>query len=343
MKTAQLEEVFADLRAQLVPIVATLAPDTAGGPAQHAPPPLDRTFAAQAQWDFGVSVMRDFGFDFERGRQDRSAHPFTTAFAATDVRVTTRIHENFLPAGLFGTLHECGHGLYEQGVARELARTPLAGGASLGVHESQSRLWEILVGRSRSFWRHYFPRLRDAFPGALDDVDADGFYAAANTVCPSLIRVEADEVTYNLHIMLRFELEKDLLEDRLAVADLPAAWNEGMRSYLGITPDSDADGVLQDIHWSMGAIGYFPTYSLGNLMSAQIFARIEDAIPDLRERIGAGEFAALLSWLQDNIYRHGRKFTAPELLERMGCGALSAEPWLAYIRAKYSELSDREL
>lgn len=338
MSTAQLEAVFADLREQLVPLVEALSPPAGTAPAQHAPRPLDRRFDEQGQWDFGIAVMEDFGFDFQRGRQDRSAHPFTTAFAATDVRVTTRIDENFLPAGLFGTLHECGHGLYEQGVAPALGRSPLAGGASLGVHESQSRLWEILVGRSREFWGNYYPLLCRSFPGKLGDIDADAFYAAANTVCPSLIRVEADEVTYNLHIMLRFELEKDLLEDRLTVADLPEAWNAGMKNYLGIEPDTDANGVLQDIHWSMGAIGYFPTYTLGNLMSAQIFARVTAAIPDLQIQIAEGEFGDLLAWLQRNIYRHGRKFTANELLERMGCGELSAEPWLGYIRSKYGEL-----
>jgi carboxypeptidase Taq len=343
MTTTQLETVFDALRRELVPLVAELGPPAAAARAQHPPPPLDRSFDAAAQWQFGIAVMNDFGFDFERGRQDRSAHPFSTAFAATDVRVTTRIHEDFLPAGLFGTLHECGHALYEQGVASALARTPLAGGASLGVHESQSRLWEILVGRSRAFWTHYYEPLRAAFPGVLDDVDIGAFYAAINHVCPSLIRVEADEVTYNLHIMLRFELEKDLLEGRLAVADLPEAWNAGMHSHLGITPGNDADGVLQDIHWSMGAIGYFPTYTLGNLMSAQIFARIGEDVPDLRERTAAGEFGALLGWLRTHIHRYGRKFTAHELLERMGCGPLSAEPWLAYVRRKYGALSGKHL
>ena len=228
MSTARLEEVFADLRDELVPIVEALSSAAADAPAHHTPPPLDRSYDEQGQWDFGIAVMKDFGFDFDRGRQDRSAHPFTTAFAASDVRLTTRIHRDFLPAGLFGTLHECGHGLYEQGVAAELGRTPLAGGASLGVHESQSRLWEILVGRSRAFWGHYYPRLCRSFPGKLGDINVDAFYAAANTVCPSLVRVEADEVTYNLHIMLRFELEKDLLEQRLTVSDLPDAWNAGM-------------------------------------------------------------------------------------------------------------------
>ena len=369
VSTRKIESMFATLREQLVPIVQALSdgalensetPDRPDGsepddesdpagtrssvaPAQIAPPPLDRVFGAAAQWDFGIAVIEDFGFDFEHGRQDRSAHPFTTAFSATDVRLTTRIHEDFLPAGLFGTLHECGHGLYEQGLAPQHARTPLADGASLGVHESQSRLWEILVGRSRPFWSHYFPKLRDSFPEALEGVDIDAFYRAINTVRPSLIRVEADEVTYNLHIMLRFELENALLEGRVAVEDLPDAWNDAMERYLGIVPDTDADGVLQDIHWSMGAIGYFPTYTLGNLMSAQIFARLRQDLPHLDEQTAAGRFDQLLAWLRDNIHRHGRKFTAAELMERMGCGPLSTDPWLDYIRDKYGELGGKEL
>jgi len=353
MPTADVEVTFAALREQLVPIVRTLteagagqgghassapAPAAIAGGAAAGPGPLQRRYDDQAQWDFGVAVMGDFGFDFEHGRQDRSAHPFTTSFSAADVRVTTRIQEDFLPAGLFGTLHECGHGLYEQGVGAALERTPLAGGASLGVHESQSRLWEILVGRARPFWHHYYPRLQKVFPEQLADVDLDSFHRAINTVSPSLIRVEADEVTYNLHVMLRFELENALLEGRVAVADLPEAWNDGMRRYLGVTPGDDAEGVLQDIHWSMGAIGYFPTYTLGTLMSAQIFARANADIPDLQDQIGRGEFARLLEWLTDNIYRHGSKFTATELLERMGCGPPSAEPWLEYVRGKYGEL-----
>jgi carboxypeptidase Taq len=368
MTTAQLRPLFAMLRERLVPIVQALTEPGAGGGAGEnggsagatgtsiggagaaagpnavaAAGPLRQRFDDRGQWELGLEVMRDFGFDFARGRQDRSAHPFSTAFATTDVRLTTRIHEDFLPAGLFGSMHECGHGLYEQGVAPELDRTPLAGGASLGVHESQSRLWEILVGRSRPFWRHYYPRLQARFPEQLGGVDREDFYRAINTVAPTLIRVEADEVTYNLHIMLRFELEVGLLEGGISVPDLPEAWNAGMESYLGIVPGNDAEGVLQDIHWSMGAIGYFPTYTLGNVMSAQIFAGARRAIPDLDERTAAGDFADLHGWLRDNIYRHGRKLTSPELLERLGCGPLSAEPWLEHIRAKYGELYGRDL
>lgn len=356
ISTVEIESLFATLRERLLPIVQELAEETSPGgiagndyesppmaQSQIALPPLDRSFEEAAQWDFGVAVIEDFGFDFKHGRQDRSVHPFTTAFSAADVRLTTRIQEDFLPAGLFGTLHECGHGLYEQGFAPQFARTPLAAAASLGVHESQSRLWEILVGRSRPFWTHYFPKLSESFPETLDGIDPDAFYRAINAVRPTLIRVESDEVTYNLHIMLRFEIEIALLEGRVAVEELPDFWNDGMERYLGIVPDSDANGVLQDIHWSMGAIGYFPTYTLGNLMSSQIFTRLREDIPDLDEQTAAGRFGQLLTWLRENIYCHGRKFTASELLERLDCGPLSADPWLEYVRTKYSELSGKNL
>ena len=356
ISTVEIESLFATLQKRLLPIVQELTEETFPGgiidqdcespPAAQskiALPPLDQSFDAAAQWDFGVAVMEDFGFDFEHGRQDRSAHPFTTAFSVADVRLTTRIHEDFLPAGLFGTLHECGHGLYEQGFAPELARTPLADGASLGLHESQSRLWEILIGRSRPFWTHYFPKLRESFPETLDGIDLDSFYRAINAVRPTLIRVESDEVTYNLHIMLRFEIENALLEGRVAVEDLPDVWNDGMERYLGIVPNSDANGVLQDIHWSMGAIGYFPTYTLGNLISSQLFTRLREDIPDLDEQTAGGRFGHLLTWLRGNIHRHGRKFTASELLDHLDCGPLSAEPWLEHIRTKYSELSGKNL
>ena len=335
MTTAEVERVFGDLRPKLVEIVHTIA---------EQPPPQDdvlhRAFDEDAQWDFGMEVLRDFGYDFERGRQDLSAHPFTTSFSVSDVRLTTRVNEHFLPAALFGTLHECGHGLYEQGVDPALDRTPLADGTSLGMHESQSRLWENLVGRSRAFWTHYYPKLQAAFPEQLGDVALDAFYRAINKVEPSVIRVEADEVTYNLHIMLRFELENAMVERRVDVEDLPELWNTKMSEYLGLRPETDADGVLQDIHWSLGAIGYFPTYALGNLMSVQIFDAAHEALPDLDAQIRGGQFADLHAWLREHIYRHGRKLQAPELLERVTGSGPSSEPWLAYIRRKYGELYD---
>lgn len=333
MKTARVATIFSSLREQLVPIVQAIA-------AQPLPDDafLHSTYAEDDQWEFGLRVIKRFGFDFDRGRQDRSAHPFSTNFSTTDVRITTRIQSDFLPSALFGTLHEAGHAMYEQGVDPELDRTLLASGTSLGMHESQSRLWENLIGRSRTFWKYYYGRLRQAFPQQLGAVSLDAFYRAINRVAPSLIRVEADEVTYNLHVMVRFELELDLVRGDLAVADLPEAWNAKMHEYFGLTPDSDADGVLQDIHWSLGAIGYFPTYALGNLISAQLFARAEQELPSLDQQIGDGEFAPLLDWLRENIHRHGRKFTASELLERITGNGLEADSWLAYIRDKYGQI-----
>lgn len=338
MTAAKVREVFDRLRRELVPIVEILADQ----------PPIDdaclhRHFAADAQWDFGLRVMGDFGFDFARGRQDRSAHPFTTSLSVDDVRLTTRIQEDYLPSALFGSLHECGHGLYEQGVDPALERTPLAGGASLGVHESQSRLWENLVGRSREFWSHYWPLLREVFSDGLGGVQLDDFHRAVNRVEPSLIRVEADEVTYNLHIMLRFELECALLEGDVEVGDLPDLWNARMEDYLGVVPDSDANGVLQDIHWSMGAIGYFPTYTLGNLISVQLFDRAAEELDGLRAQIAQGEFDELLGWLRQHIHRHGRKYTAAELLRRVTGDGLDAEPWLRYVRRKFGEVYGVEL
>ena len=333
MKTATVEAVFADLRARLVPIVHAIA---------EREPPDDRVlhqpFDKQKQWDFGLEVIKDFGYDFDRGRQDLSTHPFTTSFSITDVRLTTRVDERYLPSALFGTLHECGHGLYEQGIDLGLDRTPLADGTSLAMHESQSRLWENLVGRSRAFWQRYYPRLQTFFPDQLAGVSLDAFYRGINKVEPSLIRVEADEVTYNLHVMLRFELEQAMVEGRVTVAELPDLWNEKMEEYLGLRPETDADGVLQDIHWSLGAIGYFPTYSLGNLMSAQLFDQAKQDLPDLEARIAVGQFAELLGWLRTNIHQYGRKLEALDILERVTGEGLQAGPWLDYIREKYGEI-----
>lgn len=333
MKASEVSAVFTHLRGELVPMVEAIA---------ERPAPDDtclrRNFSAAAQWAFGEAVITDFGFDFERGRQDRSAHPFSTNFSTTDVRITTRVDENFLPSALFGTLHEAGHGMYEQGVDASLDRTGLAGGTSLGIHESQSRLWENLVGRSESFWAYYYPKLQEQFPDQLGDVDDATFYRAVNCVEPSLIRVEADEITYNLHVMIRFELELDLVAGTLAVSDLPAAWNAKYEEALGLTPPIDADGVLQDIHWSFGLMGYFPTYTLGNLVSVQLFNQAAQDLGDLEGQIGRGEFAPLRGWLHEHVYRHGRKFSAQELLQRITGGGLDAEPWLDYARHKFGAL-----
>ena len=333
MRTSEVEAVFRDLRRALVPIVQAIA--------EHEPPDdafLHQAFDTDAQWDFGVDMIRSFGYDFDRGRQDLSAHPFTTSFSITDVRLTTRVHEHFFPTALFGTLHEAGHGLYEQGIDPALDRTPLADGTSLGMHESQSRLWENLVGRSRAFWQHHYGPLQARFPEPLSDVPLEAFYRGINRVAPSLIRVEADEVTYNLHIMLRFELETAMVDGNLAVGDLPEAWNAKMEEYLGLRPKTDADGVLQDVHWSLGALGYFPTYALGNLMSVQLFDQAQADVQGLEEQIAQGRFAELLGWLRRNVHQHGRKKTAGEILQDVVGGGLDAGPWLAYVRQKYGAI-----
>ena len=335
MRTAHVAAVFAALRRELVPIAEAIAENPVPDDSF-----LHQCFDERLQWDFGLRVARDFGFDLERGRQDRSAHPFSTSFSVNDVRITTRVQSNFLPSCLFGTLHEVGHAMYEQGIDATLDRTLLASGTSLGVHESQSRLWENLVGRSRAFWTFYYGLLQQEFPTQLGVVSMDQFYRAINKVEPSLIRVEADEVTYNLHIMLRFELETALMDGALTVCDLPEAWIEKSREYLGLVPSDLASGVLQDIHWSAGLIGYFPTYTLGNLISAQLYERAKSEISGLEAQFALGRFAELLGWLRERIHRPGRKFTTSELLQRVIGSDLDAGAWLAYVRAKFGGLYD---
>lgn len=334
MTTAQVQTIFGELKKDLVPLVQAIAAKVDGVDDAC----LHCEFDEQKQWNFGVEVIQRFGFDFERGRQDKSAHPFTTGFGLGDTRITTRVDRNFLNSALFGTLHECGHALYDMGYRPELEGTPLAGGASLGAHESQSRLWENLVGRSRGFWLYYFPRLREVFPEQLADQDTESFYRAINKVMPSLIRVEADEVTYTLHIMLRLELENELVERRLQVADLPEAWNAKMEEYLGSVPPNDAQGVLQDIHWSLASLGYFSTYSLGNLFSVQLFDKAVRDVPDLPTQIANGEFLGLLDWLRANVHTHGRKFTLNELAIRATGEPLQSRSYVAYLRKKFGEI-----
>jgi carboxypeptidase Taq len=333
MTVNSLIPLFDELRQYLIPLVqgisARCRTESAALMKQHYP--------AHAQWDFGLKILEHLGFNSNRGRQDKSVHPFTTSFSIHDVRITTRIDEQFLPSALFGTLHEGGHALYEQGIDPHLERTPLAGGASLGIHESQSRFWENLVGRSQPFWSFFYPRLQAVFPQALGNSTFTDFYQQINRVEPSLIRVEADEVTYNLHILLRFELEIELLEKRLDFKDLPAAWNQKMEEYLGITPPDDASGLLQDVHWSSGLIGYFPTYTLGNLIAAQLYQNANEEIPNLLHYIGKGDFTGLLQWLRQKIHRHGRKFMPEELLRKALGKGVRAEPFIGYLKGKYAE------
>lgn len=334
MKAETVRRLFADLRARLVPLVEAI---TAQPPADDSC--LRRHYPEAAQRAFGEMVVAQFGYDFARGRQDKTAHPFATRFASGDVRITTRFDEHNLAEGLFCTLHESGHAMYEQGVNPAYDGTPLARGTSSGVHESQSRLWENLVGRSRPFWEHYYPQLQRAFPEQLGDVPLDTFYRAINRVRRSLIRTEADEVTYNLHVMIRFDLELEMLEGRLAVRDLPEAWNERYKADLGITPPDYRNGVLQDVHWFYSTIGGgFQGYTIGNILSAQFFAAAKAARPSIPDEIARGEFGTLHGWLREQIYVHGSKFTTSELVERVTGQGLSIEPYMEYLTTKYGEL-----
>lgn len=301
-------------------------------------PWLDQVWPSENQWDFGMKILADIGYDLEAGRQDHSEHPFSTDFDIFDVRITTRVHEDDLFSALMSTLHEAGHALYEQGFLKEDARTPLAEAPSLGIHESQSRLWENMIGRSLPFWEHYLPDLQAAFPGQLDDLSARDVYRAINQVRRSLIRVEADECTYNLHVILRFELERAMLSGDLAVADLPGAWNEKMRQLLGVEVPDDAHGCLQDVHWSSACFGYFPTYALGNLYSAQLFERILEEIPDFWGSISEGDFTVLLGWLRHKVHRIGRRMTTPEIVRTATGADLDSGPYLKYLNSKYKPL-----
>lgn len=333
MTTAQLETIFSELKAAIVPLVRQIADK----------PPVDDSFL-HAQYDtdtqmrFNQSVIERFGYDMSRGRIDLAPHPFMIKFGQGDVRITTRVYPDFLNAALFATMHESGHALYEQGISSRYANTPLGYGASGGVHESQSRLWENLVGRSRPFQDYLFPRLQETYPEQLGNVGKEAFYKAINKVEPSLIRVEADEVTYNLHILLRFELENEMLENRVDINNLNEIWKERINQYLGITPPDDSDGVLQDMHWASAGYYIFPSYTLGNVIGAQLFAQAHKDMPDLDEQISQGEFKGLLGWLQSNLYQYGRKFTPNELTERITGQPVNTQSLIAYLRSKFSNI-----
>ena len=334
MSVQGVRTLFAELREGLAPLIEAIR-------ARPVPDDgcLSGDYPEDAQRAFGETVVRAFGYDFESGRQDKTAHPFMIKLGRGDVRITTRYNANDVSNGLFSTMHEAGHAMYEQGIDGALEGTPLFHGTTAGVHESQSRLWENLVGRSMPFWQHWYAPLKAAFPGALNGADVDTFYRAINRVAPSLTRVDADEVTYNLHVMMRFDLELDMLEGKLAVADLPDAWRARAESDLGVSPPDDRDGALQDVHWYGGIVGgAFQSYTLGNIMSGQFFAAARRDLSDLDAQIRAGEFAPLRRWLTDRIYRHGRKFTALEIVERATGEPLSIGPYLSYLNAKYRPL-----
>ncbi len=334
MKAADVRKVFAELREQLVPIVKAI---TSQPPADDS---MLRVYYPEAeQLAFGEKVIRDFGYNFEQGRQDKTVHPYMIRLGTGDIRITTRVDEHFFYDAFSSTTHEAGHALYEQGINPAYDGTSLATGTSAGVHESQSRTWENIVARSRPFWQHYYPQLQAVFPSQLGNVPLDAFYRAVNKVTPSLIRVDADEVTYNLHIMIRFDLELALLEGSLEIDDLPRAWNERYASDLGVTPLSDKDGVLQDVHWYDGVIGgVFQGYALGNLLSAQFYEAALAAHPSIPAEIGRGKFDTLHTWLRENIYQYGSKYTTPELIQRVTGGGVQVAPLIRYLRTKYGEL-----
>jgi carboxypeptidase Taq len=329
MTTEQMRSVLADLRDGLVPLVAAAAGDGATPPDD----PFRGSFDVEAQKELVSEVIADLPFPDDSYRLDPTEHPFAISIGRGDVRLTTRYDEDNLAMSLFSAVHEAGHGLYEAGVDPELVRTPLAKPRSLGLHESQSRLWENWVARSGPYLTRLLPRLREYFPDAFGELSPDQLERGANLVARSLIRIEADEVTYNLHILIRFELELEIFEERLALADLPEAWNARYREYLGVEVPDDAHGVLQDVHWPGGAFGYFPTYSLGNIIAGQLWEAADREL-GLDARIADGDVASLGAWLRDHVHRHGRRLSPAQILDRAGCGELSVEPLLRHLRER---------
>ncbi|MEW6388424.1 MAG: carboxypeptidase M32 [Thermodesulfobacteriota bacterium] len=335
---AGLAPLFGELRTDLVRLCEAIQ----GSSRRPDPGVLHRLFPAPAQKQFASLLAEGIGYDFAAGRLDPTAHPFAAGIGPGDVRITTRYDENYFNMAIFGTLHETGHALYDQGLPEEHWGTPRGEAVSLGIHESQSRLWENLVGRSRGFWRHFYPLAQSTFP-VLKDVSLETFHFAVNQVRPSLIRVEADEVTYNLHVLLRFELERGLLSGALTVEDLPGAWQEKMRAYLGCAPPDYAQGVMQDVHWSAGLFGYFPTYTLGNLYAAQFYARAEKELGPLTDLFARGEFAPLRDWLRQRIHQQGNRYRARDLVQKVTGEDLKPRYFLDYLFRKYSDLYDLKL
>jgi len=339
MKTSTVAALFAELKAELVPLIAQVTghADAVDDSLLRLPFPIDRQRRLVAET---IALM---GFDPDGWRIDDTVHPFATSIGGGDVRITTRWDERYFAGALYGAMHECGHGLYEAGIPDSLRRSPLGAGESLGMHESQSRLWENMVGRGRPFCGVLAPKISGLLGAAGSDLEPEALYRAVNRVHPSFIRVEADEATYALHIVLRFELEQELIEGRLAVSDLPEAWNARVSDYLGLEVRDDADGVLQDVHWSAGLIGYFPTYALGNLIAGQLWKQVHSEVPSLDEGISAGDLAPLRQWLGEHVHRHGSKFTTTELLEREAGGAISVAPFTSYLKAKLSDVYGLDL
>ena len=335
--TASLREMFEKIKTETLPLVRAISERSD----DDRDAPLRGPFDEGTQGEFARGVIGRFGYDWKRGRLDRAAHPFCINFGGPgDVRMTTRFDPEHFSVAFFATCHEAGHALYEQGVDPAYARSPVTGGVSMGVHESQSRLWENLVARSRPFWSHFYPKLREAFPAAFDGADLDTFHRAVNTVRPTPIRTEADELTYNFHILIRFELEIALFEDDLSITDLPDAWNAKTHEYLGFTPKNAAEGILQDVHWPAGYFGYFPMYTVGNFLSAQLFDAATEQHPSIRGEMATGEFGTLLAWLRDNIHRFGSKHDPQDLIESATGRPLDTAPYLHYLKTKFGELYD---
>jgi carboxypeptidase Taq len=336
MKSETVEELFSELKRELVPLIARVTQEHVDDSCLHVP------FAVDGQRRLVGWAVGRMGFDAEGWRLDDTVHPFATSFGSGDVRITTRWDEGYFPMALYGGMHECGHGLYEEGVARSLQRSPLARLESLSLHESQSRLWENMVGRGRSFCHALTPMVVQCSDGAVD-VDPVTLYRAVNRVSPSFIRVEADEATYGLHVVLRFELERDLVERRLSVSELPEAWNARFKEYLGLDVPDDAEGVLQDVHWAAGLIGYFPTYALGNLIAGQLWERIHEDIPELEDRLRDAELHGLREWLREHIHQHGSKFPTTELLDRVVGGPMAVSPFVGYLKRKLGDVYGLDL
>lgn len=333
MKTADVQEIFGNLRPKQVKLIHSISEAK-----QVKDDFLHKKYNEQKVWAFSEKIISGFGYDFSRGRQDKAPHPFETTFSVNDVRITNRFEPGNPLATLFSAMHEAGHAMYEQGISPAYERTPLEGGTSLAVHESQSRMWENLVGRSLPFWEHFYPELKKSFPSKLDGVNLKTFYKAINKVEPSLIRVNADEATYNLHIMLRLELEIGMVDGSIAIKDLPEIWNQKMREYIGVTPPNDAAGVLQDIHWSYGSIGYFSTYALGNIISAQLWERINKDIKDLDEQIRKGKFSTLREWLRENLHKYGHKYDPQDIVQKITGSKIDSSAYVRYLTKKYSDI-----
>ncbi len=333
MKTAEVKEIFNKLRPQQVELIQAIS--------EKEPPDdsfLKVHYDEERQEIIGRYVITRFGYDWNRGRLDLAPHPFTTSFGQGDVRITTRYLDDDAGSALFSTMHEAGHAMYEQGVPKKYRRHPLSGSASLAIHESQSRLWENLVGRSKEFWSFLYPSIQMLFPQYLGDVSMEDFYRGINKVEPSFIRVEADEATYNLHVMLRLEIEIGLMEGTIDVADLPEIWNTKMEEYLGVTPPNDTKGVLQDVHWSAGMIGYFPTYALGNLASVQLWDKMVELNPNIPDEIAQGKFDTILGWMRENVHQYGSKFEPQEIMLKATGSKITPEPYIKYLNQKYSEI-----